>query len=303
MFDNLKKRNIIVTGANGLIGNSICRYFELNNFNFIAVSRSENRFSYRNYLSIDLTLPGVLDDFLDNNTIVFHCASNTNVSDSISDPFFDLQTNFLLFFQVLESVRKCGAALVLMSTGSVYDPKILVPKNEESDLYPVSPYSAGKLCAEYYCKVYVETFKLEIKIVRIFSIYGVGINRFVIYDLINKLVFKPACLKIKGTGEEIRDFMHISDLVQACCYVAEYGKSGEVYNLASGQSISIINLIILIKDLMSLDEIEILRDSESFLGDNKIMVADISKLELLGFKNKKTLIDGLTELISSIENG
>jgi UDP-glucose 4-epimerase len=303
MLDNLRKRNVIVTGANGLIGSSICRFFETHNINFLAVSQSENRFFYENYLSCDLTLPGVLDNSLDNNSIVFHCASNTSVSDSISDPFFDLQTNFLLFFQVLESVRKSNAALVLMSTGSVYDPKVLIPKNEDSDLFPVSPYSAGKLSAEYYCKVYVEAYKLEIKIVRIFSIYGIGINRYVIYDLINKCKLKPSFLKIRGSGDEIRDFIHISDLVRACCYVAEYGKSGEVYNVASGQSISIFNLTILIRDLMGLGEIEILRDSESFLGDNKFMVGDIGKLESLGFKNEKSFIDGLNELILSIKNG
>jgi nucleoside-diphosphate-sugar epimerase len=223
IFENLKNRNIVVTGANGLIGSALCRYFELNNFNFLALSRSENKFSYKNYKAIDLSLAGILDDFIDSNSVIFHCAANTSVSASVTDPDFDMRNNFLIFFEVIESVRKSGAALVYISTGSVYDHRILEIKNELSSLYPVSPYSAGKLSAEYYCKVYSETYKLDVKIVRIFSTYGVGINRFVIHDLIKKMALKPPSLKIIGTGEEVRDFIHISDLVRCLCFVAEFG--------------------------------------------------------------------------------
>jgi UDP-glucose 4-epimerase len=302
MFENLKRKNIVVTGANGLIGRAICEYFELHDFVFTAVSRSKNNYCYSRYLELDLTIPGSLDNVLDNNTIVFHCASSTDVRASVEDPYSDLQSNFLLFFQVLESIKRCKSSLVFMSSGSVYNDKFVLPKNEDSNVCPSSPYSAGKLSAEYYCKVYVELFDLDIKIMRIFSIYGVGIKRFVIFDLISKLASKPSYLKIKGSGEEMRDFIHISDLVNACCFVAEYGKPGEVYNVASGKSISIINLAILIKDLMNLGDIEIIKDSASFSGDNKALIADISKLEMLGFKNNKTFIGGLSELIEKIQN-
>jgi UDP-glucose 4-epimerase len=302
MFPKLKNQKIVVTGANGLIGSSICRYFELQGFNFLAVSRSKNKFNFKNFISIDLKIPKILDDFLDNETIVFHCASNTDVALSVSDPYADMQSNFLLFFEVIESVRRSNASLFFMSTGSVYDHKFILPKNEESYLNPVSPYSAGKLSAEHYCKAYAEIYGLDIKIARIFSIYGLGINRFVIHDLICRLSLKPAQIKIKGTGEEIRDFIHISDLVEAICFIAEFGVSGEVYNVASGKSISVIDLVILIRDLMNYEELEIITDSKSFTGDNKAMIADIQKLEMLGFKHKKSFISGLTELIEYKNN-
>lgn len=133
---------------------------------------------------------------------------------------------------------------------------------------------------------------------RTFSAYGPRLRKQVIYDFICKLRKKPESLKIYGDGSQTRDFIHVKDIVQAAMVIAERGEMrGEVYNVASGESRSILDLASKLMELMGVKPL-LSFTGDVRAGEPEYWQVDIRKLKSLGYYPKKDFVDGVTQTIN-----
>ena len=291
-------KNAVVTGAAGFIGRAMVQYLVDHSINVIAVDIIPCHKNICDERVIDLLGTGALEPYLDEETIVFHFAAHADVASSVKDPRNDFDLNILMLFEVLESVRKTNCQLIFPSTASIFDTNYKLPLSERAYVKPTSPYAAAKVAGEAYCAAYHRAYGLDIKVARMFSVYGEGMNRFAIHDLIRKIQSNNKEIELLGDGNQIRDYLYIDDVARGLALIANNDVPGEDYNLASGIPVKLIDLAYQIAALMDLPNIKINPTGQSFPGDVPRWYADISKIEEIGFSPQISLEEGLLKTIS-----
>jgi nucleoside-diphosphate-sugar epimerase len=174
--------------------------------------------------------------------------------------------------------------------------------SEKSYVKPSSPYAAAKAAGEAYCSAYHRCYDLDVRIARMFNVYGIGMTRFAIHDIICKINKNPKEISILGDGLQVRDYLYISDAVEGLLNIASKGKAGEDYNLSSGKPIKIFDLTKRISEIMGFPDIKIVPTGKSFPGDVPRWYADITKIKKIGFKQKMPFDDGLKATVKWILN-
>jgi UDP-glucose 4-epimerase len=229
----------------------------------------------------------------------------TSVPFSVSNPNFTYDTNVAGTLNLLISCaeEKVGK-FVFISSCAVYGEPECLPVNEKCPTSPISPYAESKLAAEHFCLGFHEKQLLKSVVLRLFNVYGSrqGVNDY--SGVITRFIDRSRQglpLIIYGDGSQTRDFVHVSDVVEAVLISLENKDAeGEVFNIGSGAPISVLELAKAVLDLTGLN-LEILYD-EPRLGDIKYSYADISKAEkLLGYRPRLSLRDGLRTLLAENE--
>lgn len=233
--------------------------------------------------------------------VIFHLAGNANVPKSVEDPVMDLRSNVLGTVNVLEFARRTGAKkLVFPSSSSVYRPGTLLPIPETAAVQASSPYGAAKIACENYCRAYFQCYGLDTIVLRFFNVYGPGMQRWVIYDIVQKLVRDRNRLVLLGDGRQVREYLYVDDAVSALMLAAERGLAGEVYNAGTGEPITITDLAKEILDEMGMPGTPIEYTMQSWPGDIPAWYADTTKFGLLGFRPSTTRKEGLRRTIGQI---
>jgi UDP-glucose 4-epimerase len=202
--------------------------------------------------------------------------------------------------EVLERLRKHSkdCRMVFLSSAAVYGDPECLPVDEGALIKPISAYGFHKRQAELACKEYAVCHGLKTASVRIFSAYGEGLRRQVVWDLANKVEADSGdVLKVFGTGLESRDFIHCSDVAQGILRVVrEAPFEGECYNLASGVEVRIADLAQRLCSSLGVDK-EIVFNGVAAVGSPKCWRADIAKIRALGFEPSVDLNDGLKRFV------
>jgi UDP-glucose 4-epimerase len=287
---------IVVTGAAGFIGQALVQYLEGTGRRVLAVDRDPCRAS--SALQLDLAERGVLLPHVEKGATIFHLAASADVAASVRDPRYDVANTFAPLFEVLETARTRRCRLVFPSTASVFDTSQPLPLAEDARKRPTSPYAAAKLAGEAYCSAYHRSYGTDVRVARLFSVYGVGMRRFAIHDLIQKIRRNPRELEILGDGCQLRDYLYIGDAVRGLVLLAERGEAGEDYNLASGEPVRLIDLARTIATLMGHPDIRLRPTGQSFPGDTPRWYADAGKIRRLGFVADVALDEGLKTTIA-----
>ena len=296
MADTL--RRAVVTGASGFIGTALLRYLRAGGWTVVAVDRRPSSDPEQPIRQLDVAQAGALDGLLDDRTVIFHMAASADVPGSVANPRHDFDNTFRGVFEVLEAARHAGSRVVFPSTASVFDASNPLPLAERAFARPTSPYAAGKLGGEAYCHAYHRSFGVDVRIARLFSVYGVGMFRFAIHDIIRKIQQDHQELTILGDGLQVRDYLFIDDAVRGLTMVATEGDAGEEYNVASGIPVQLRDLARLIAELMGHAQIRIRTTGRSFAGDTARWYADITKVRALGFEPRVDLRSGLLQTIA-----
>ncbi|MCG3210147.1 MAG: UDP-N-acetylglucosamine 4-epimerase [Anaerolineae bacterium] len=188
--------------------------------------------------------------------LVFHLAAMVSVPQSMAQPRRAEQLNALGTLNVLTAAQKSGARrLVLSSTCAVYGDEPSMPKTEQSPLRPKSPYAVSKLTAEQYCQLFNESFGLPTAVLRYFNVFGPRQDPSSAYSgvisiFVDKLA-QGATPKIFGDGEQTRDFVFVSDVVQANLAAAGTpAAAGQVFNIGTGRPVSINRLFASLAQLL-----------------------------------------------------
>ena len=292
---------VIVTGAAGFIGQALVRHLSAAGERVLSVDR--NPCPVGPSVQVDLSNAGALMDYVDEGATIFHMAASADVAASVRDPRYDLTNTFAPLFEVLESARRRGARVVFPSTASVFDLSQPLPLAERALQRPVSPYGAAKVAGEAYCTAYWRSYGTDVRIARLFSVYGVGMRRFAIHDIIRKIQRDSTTLQILGDGSQVRDYLYIDDAVRGLIAVAADGAPGEDYNVASGEPVRLLDLARDIATLMGHPDIRIVPTGESFRGDTPRWYADVTKVRSLGFSATVPLRDGLQRTIEWMTAG
>ena len=298
---NTESRRAVVTGAAGFIGRVLVSALKAGGWEVVAVDQLAA--GDGEILPVDVAVPGALDRFLERGTVLFHLASPASVPGSVADPIGDFRVTLGGTLLALESARKKEGRFIFPSTASIFDPQNLQPVAETARIRPTSPYSAAKAAGEAYCSAYHKSFGIDARIVRLFSVYGVGMKRFAIHDIIRKIQENPEEIVLLGDGTQLRDYLYIDDVVRGMIHVALAGEPGEDYNLGSGSPVMIVDLARRIGELMGRPRLRISVTGKSFPGDVARWYGDISKVGRIGFKPAVPFDEGLRRTIASLTVG
>ncbi|MCJ7445749.1 MAG: dTDP-glucose 4,6-dehydratase [Methanotrichaceae archaeon] len=305
---------LIVTGGSGFIGSNFIRYI-LNNSGHIDIdvtnvdalkygSNPENlkgleangRYSF---VQGDIADYALISKIIANADAIVNFAAETHVDRSISTPEPFLQSNVVGTFTVLEALRKFNpkAKFVHISTDEVYGDIVEGSFNEDDALKPSSPYSASKAAADVFVLGYTRTYDLNACITRCTNNYGPC--QFP-EKLIPKTIIRASLgLKVPlyGTGQNVRDWIHVEDHCQAVEAVMNNGQPGEVYNISSKAEKTNLQVIKTVLDCLGMDDtaIEFVEDRP---GHDVRYSLDSTKIRQdLGWRPRHNFEQGVEETV------
>lgn len=236
---------------------------------------------------------------VDGIDMVFHLAANANGTLSVIDPRLDFESNAVGTFSLAETLLDSNIRrLVYVSSASVYGRPQHFPMDEDHQTRPFVPYGASKLSGEVACLALHDACGLPVVVGRPFCIYGPGENpreamvevgRYLRWHLNNE----PIQI-IGDIDRKTRDFVHVSDLVAGLLLLADRAETGDVFNIGSGQETSMRQLVAAIG--AATGHQPALRVISEVTNDTYRLVADISKIERLGYHPSKSLDEGVREL-------
>ncbi len=236
--------NVLVLGGLGFVGRHLCR--EMGNGRAIVhalghgfISQPEiNAWGIHHWVASSISFDILVEHFKHIQfDAVIHCAGSGAVSLSYQQPLEDYHRSVTSVLAGLEFVRVTQSKdtrFVLASSAAVYgDQNTLL--TEDSGLNPISPYGLHKQAAENICEEYTRYFGVKCSLVRLFSVYGVGLEKQLLWDAANK--FKSANCNFFGTGNEMRDWIHVDDAAKLLMLAALKKQSDfEIYNGCNHQA-------------------------------------------------------------------
>lgn len=181
---------------------------------------------------------------------VVNFASFTHVDESIENPRRYWENNIGLQINVLEACRKYDCRLLQISSSEVYGTAQYVPMDEKHPLCPHSPYSLSKLVQERACYSWWKTYELDVSIVRLFNLFGPYQQR---QKLVPKFIYNIVhglLLPVYAEGKARRDWTYVKDVVNGIWLSLKSLPAGEVVNLCTGKSLSILEISDLLKEIV-----------------------------------------------------
>jgi len=290
---------IFISGVAGFVGRHCARHFKSKGCEVYGTDSSPEEHAplsdldryYRGKLpshSLDSVLNEIQPD------LFVHCAGRASVPLSVSDPRTDFYSGPVLTWEVLDALRRVSPAtrFIFLSSAAVYGTPAFLPVAETAPIAPISPYGAHKHQSELICREFWEIFGLQTASLRIFSAYGSGLQKQVMWDLCHQAITRGE-ISAQGTGSESRDFVHVRDICSAIDAVAFAAPlKGEVYNLGSGKETTIAELIRSIVDALALP-CEVSFNGVVPAGTPLNWRADISRLQALGFRPAVSMEEGV----------
>ncbi len=303
----LSGKKVLVTGGAGFIGFHLCKKLSdltsnLTIYDNLSSGKIENvqDVPQAKFVKGDiLDLKTLLSQ--DKADLIYHLAAQVVVPYSMENPLEDFGTNAKGTVHVLEKARKDDAKIVFASSAAVYGNPTQLPTSEDYGFHPFSCYGLSKVVGEEYCQMYHEQYGLDVTIVRFANVYGLRCHG-VIHDFLDKLAKDPNRLEIIGTGLQSRDFVHVSDVVDALITVGSSGSvNGKTYNLGYGKTTKIIDLAKMMLTILDLqDKTVITTTNVSWQGDIHTIWFNIDKAKKeLNWNPKVPLEDSIKEVIAA----
>jgi len=290
-----------VTGGAGFIGSHLvarllARDDEVvvyDNLSVGSIDRVERHFSNPHFQFVK----GDLLDFhqtskvVRGSDIVFHMASNADISKSMTQTDLDLRLGVMTLYNVLESMRLSGCSNLFFPSGSgVYGDVGPTPINENfAHMRPISMYGASKLACEAIISAFCHMFDMQAWIGRLANIVGSRQTHGVVLDFVKKLRADPTRLQILGDGRQSKSYLHVSECVDAILTVVERPREKmNVFNVAPGDSIEVRKIAQIVVEEMRLNDVrfEYTGGDRGWKGDVPVVRMDVTKINALGWTNR-----------------
>lgn len=303
---------VLITGGAGFIGSHFARMAVKGDFDGITEIRVLDKFTYSglasnleslhlssNYELVigDITNPKDVERACKGVNAVINFAAESHVDRSISDSSAFINTNIAGVRVLLEMCRKLNIRFLQVSTDEVYGSISSGSWSEQSSLEPNSPYSASKASADLLVRSFNKTYGLDTIITRCSNNYGP--NQFpekVIPLFITNLI-EGELVPIYGNGQNVRDWLHVTDHCRGIALALKKGKTGEIYNLGGGQELSNLDLTLNILGQFGFGS-EKIRYVKDRMGHDIRYSVDWQKArEQLGYSPAVSFSAGLSETI------
>jgi UDP-glucose 4-epimerase len=300
--------SVWITGGKGFIGRNLAKYIatqqyavfgighgfwsaqEPENWSYSGWVNAEIDFSNLNHLASEFGLP----------KFIFHLAGGSAVAPSIQNPYEDFQRTVDTTARLLEWVRQVSPETKVMgvSSAAVYGAGFLNPIKEDTVGLPYSPYGFHKAMLESLFNSYRQTFDLNLAVVRLFSVYGAGLEKQLLWDICNKLATSTnGRILLNGTGNEMRDWLHVTDAIKLMWLVAtDKTLNHPLINGGTGIATSIQHVAQHVVNAWG-GGFEIEFSGVARKGDPQSLVADITAASSFGFSADTLLTDGLSDFV------
>lgn len=304
----------LVTGGGGFIGSHLVRTLVQRNIRVRVLDNSSTG-SRRRIADVLPDVEWVDGDVRDRDVvrkvcrdvdIIFHHAAVASVPRSIIEPELTHACNVTGTLHILLAARDAGVRrVVLASSSAVYGNTSETLKSETTPMQPISPYGAQKLAAEMYCRVWQASHGLETVVLRYFNVFGPGQNSQSEYAAVIPrfitAVIKGQTPIIYGDGEQSRDFMYISDVVDVTLLAATApGAAGRVMNVGSGTKVTLNQLLAHLGQMVGRALYPVYESARP--GDVRESLADISLLRsVLGYEPLCSFSRGLALTFQAFE--
>lgn len=310
---------LLITGADGFVGQHIINHLQNIQYTNVhgtafrpeSASRLAKTLGNNNVHTLDLTNQPAVTNLL--ATLqpkgIIHLAARASVNESYQQAEAVLNTNTKLQLVMLEAIKEAAKQARLISLGSAQAYGVLPAKyqaqpiNEEAPFYPSNPYAVSKATQELLSRAYQLSYQLDIIHVRPFNQIGPGQSTdFALpsfADQIVKIENGEQDKLLVGNLEAVRDFTDVRDAAKAYEVLLRQGVSGKVYNLGSGAGVTMKEVVQKMVALAKV-KIEIETDPSRLRPvDVPHFVADISKLNQLGWQPETSLEQTLGDILES----
>jgi UDP-glucose 4-epimerase len=277
---------LLVTGAGGFLGRYLIKEANAQQLKVMGVDRIP-RPRELNCQWAECLLPSDPFESLVAETqpeVIIHAAGTASVQDSILHPLDDFKQNVFVFAHVLETVRGFAPScrVILISSAAVYGNPQKMPVAESAATHPLSPYGYHKLLCELMGLQYAQVYGVKFAAARVFSAYGEGLRKQVLWDICQKIL--SGGVDLSGTGDETRDFVHARDVAKGLFTLMAHARfDGGIYNLANGEQVKIRDLAALLSQAMN-RSVEIKFSGVNRQGDPLNWQADTHAIRELGFE-------------------
>lgn len=297
-------RTVLVTGGAGFIGShlvdALVRYNDVRVLDDFSTGRPGFVHDDATLYEGDIRNTDLVDEAMAGVDVVFHEAALVDVSRSVSEPIASQSINVDGTLTVLEAARRADARVVVASSAAIYGNPVSLPIDEDHRLAPNSPYGLQKLTVDEYARLYDELYDLPTVPLRYFNVYGprqTGGDYAGVIAVFLEQARAGEPLTVHGDGTQTRDFVHVSDIVQANLRAAATTETGRAFNVGTGDSVTIRELAEIVRRVTDADvPIEHVDARE---GDIDRSRADISRArDRLGYEPTYQLEAGLSDLVS-----
>lgn len=291
----MTNENILITGGCGFIGSHLADSFALEGKRVVVVD--VNGVSYRNpeveYRKISILENDKLAEVMKGMDVVYHLAALKIVKESINRPHDYVNTNINGTINVLEAARKADVSKVIFASSSTvygrHDTKI----KENFSSKPESIYGFTKHSGALMMHLYSNSCGIKTSTAIMANIYGPRSNSGIIYDFIKKLRANPEELEIIGDGSQKKQYLHISDCVNALKLIQN---TNGTINIAPDNTHSAREIASKVSEVMGVSP-NFKFTGNSWKGDIENYQLDNSKLKSIGWSQKIELTKGIKSML------
>ena len=250
-----------------------------------------------------LSDPNAVDRVVAGCDLVFHLGALASVAKSVEDPLLSHTVNATGTLNVLDAARRHGVRRVVYAGsasayGGASDPD---GQYEDTPLCALSPYAAAKLAGEFYCQGFAASYGLETVRLRFFNVFGPRQRADSPYSGV--IAIFAAALSagrtpsVHGDGLQSRDFVSVVDVARVLILAADTpGVSGRVYNVGTGNSVTVLDLIAVLNRLLGTNAVPIHGPARA--GDVRHSRAKIGQIVRdLGYAPTVTFEEGLRKTL------
>lgn len=314
-MDFWEEKNVLITGATGMVGSNIVEKLINKKANVVALVRSIDRRSYFYLNELNKKCIAVFGDLKNYEKIcdiigryeidiILHLGAQPIVVASLLNPLETFKVNIMGTVNILEAARKFDVkCVVVASSDKAYGESKKLPYTEDMPLQGLSPYDISKSCADMISLSYYKNFSLPVTVSRFGNIYGPGdlnFNRIIPGAI--RAALKNEVLKIRSDGKMIREYTFVKDVVEGYMLLAEKINlsKGEAFNFGSGEILNVLEVVNKVEKVTGKNiKKEILN-----IAKNEIKAQYLSSekaQKILGWKAKYKIEEGLKETLPYYE--
>jgi len=286
---------VLIIGSEGFIGKHLHRYMKDQGHEVWGADVVTRYADQENYFLVDASNSDFTSVFRQSQyDLCVNCSGAASVPESLKNPVRDYFLNTVNVFKLLDAIRseQSSCRFINLSSAAVYGNPAQLPVIEAAITNPLSPYGIHKLQSEQICREFYEFHKIPTCSLRIFSVYGPGLQKQLFWDLLKKARSGEA-FSLFGTGRESRDFIYVTDLVRVIALVNEHSAfDADVINVGNGEEVFIQDAVSVFFSFFD-KEISYNFSGDSRKGDPVNWKADISKLRSFGYQAEVDMPGGL----------